>query len=162
MKEHTTTMSYHTTIRETPAIRLAALSHRGDYAQIGSSLEQLTAMAGEMNLHHPSMRVFAIYYDDPSATPRDALRSDACLSVPEGWSPSGRLELREIPGGRYAVTEHVGPYAELQRAYQWLYGTWLAQSGEEPANAPLVEEYLNDVRTVPPSELRTKIWLLLR
>lgn len=160
--EDTMTMSYHTTILEAPAIRVAALEHRGDYAQIGSAFEQLTAMADGTSLGGPSTRTLAIYYDDPTATAREALRSAACLSVPEGWVPNGLLELREIRGGRYAVTEHVGPYADLPKAYQWLYGTWLPQNGEEQADAPLIEEYLNDARAVPPSELRTKIWLPLR
>jgi AraC family transcriptional regulator len=82
--------------------------------------------------------------------------------VREDWLPNGQLELREIRGGRYAVTEHVGPYVELPNAYQWLYGTWLPKTRQERAGAPLVEEYLNDARTVPPSELRTKIWFPLR
>ena len=55
-----------------------------------------------------------------------------------------------------------GPYAELHIPYTWLYGTWLPQSGEEAADAPCIEEYLNDARVVPPSELRTEIWLPLR
>jgi AraC family transcriptional regulator len=159
MKE---TINYRTNIRETPTIRVAALSHRGDYNQIAATFEQLAEIAAGMNLSRPATRSFAIYYDDPSATPRDALRSDACLTVPQDWSPSGRLELREICGGRYAVTLHVGPYAELAHAYKWVYGTWLAQSGEELADAPIVEEYLNDARTVPPIDLRTEIWLPLR
>ena len=57
---------------------------------------------------------------------------------------------------------HVGPYAELDRAYTWLFGDWLPESGEEAADAPAVEEYLNDPRTVSPAELRTDIWLPLR
>ena len=48
----------------------------------------------------------------------EALRADACMSVPAGWTPSGQLERREIRGGRYALTLHVGPYAELERAYK--------------------------------------------
>jgi len=139
-----------------------ALPHRGDYHQIATTFEQLAAIAGGMNLFGPPTRSFGIYYDNPTATPQDKLRSDACLTVPEGWSPSGRLESREIRGGRYAVFLHVGPYAELEKTYKWVYGTWLAQSGEELADAPLVEEYLNDVRSVPPPELRTEIWLPLR
>jgi AraC family transcriptional regulator len=156
------TMSPQVTIRETSAIRVVALPHRGDYHQIGTTFEQLSAIAAALNLFAPSTRSFGIYYDDPSATPPKALRSDACLTAPEGWSPTGRLESREIRGGRYAVILHVGPYAELERTYKWVYGTWLAQSGEELADAPLVEEYLNDARTVPPPELRTEIWLPLR
>jgi AraC family transcriptional regulator len=169
MNEHTKrrtlmkeTMNYQTIVRETPAIRVAALLHRGDYSQIATTFAQLAGIAASLNLFGPLTRSFAVYYDDPSATPRGALRSDACLTVPEGWSPTSRLELREICGGRYAVALHVGPYADLAHAYKWLYGTWLVQSGEELADRPIVEEYLNDARTVPPNDLRTDIWLPLR
>ena len=67
-----------------------------------------------------------------------------------------------IAGGVHAVLLHVGPYAELERAYTWLYREWLPSSGEDPADAPCVEEYLNDPRTTPPPELRTEIWLPLQ
>jgi AraC family transcriptional regulator len=156
------TMTYQTTIRETPTMRVAALAHRGDYLNIGSTFERLTAMAAAQGLFGPRSRSFGIYYDDPASTPRDALRADACLTLPDGKMPSGELQAREIRGGRYAVTLHVGPYAELHIPYAWLYGTWLPQSGEEAAHAPSIEEYLNDARVVPPSELRTEIWLPLR
>jgi AraC family transcriptional regulator len=157
-----TTMTYQATIRDTATIRVAALPHKGDYQKIGTTFERLGALAGAQNLFSPASRSFGIYYDDISVVPREALRSDACLTAPEGWTPEGELELRELRGGRYAVTLHVGPYAELERVYKWLYGTWLAQSGEEPADAPCIEEYLNDARTVPPTELKTEIWLPLR
>jgi len=110
----------------------------------------------------PGSRSFGIYYDDPAAIPVEALRSEACFSVPDSWLPSGDLQRREIRPGRYAVVLHVGPYAELSRAYTWLYGTSLAQSDEEAADAPCVEEYLNDARIVPAAELRTEIRLPLR
>jgi AraC family transcriptional regulator len=156
------TTTYQTTIRETPPIRVAALPHHGDYQAIGTVFQQLSTIAAAHGLFGPSTRSFGVYLDDPSATPRDALRSEACITVPEGWTPTGELQRREIRGGRYAVTRHVGPYAELSRPYQWLYGTWLPQSGEEAADAPVVEAYLNDARTTPPTELLTEIWLPLR
>ena len=84
------------------------------------------------------------------------------MTVSEGMTPSGELQERVIPGGRYAVILHVGPYAELEHAYKWLYGVWLAQTGEEPGNAPVVEAYLNDARVVRPTDLETEIWLPLR
>jgi AraC family transcriptional regulator len=157
-----TTMNYQATIRETPVIRVAALAHRGDYQTIPTTFVRLVAMAGTLGALGPEPRSFGIYYDDPSATRVEALRSEACITVPDDWAPSGDLRRREIRGGRYAVTLHVGPYAELGRTYTWLYGTWLAERGEEAADAPCVEEYLNDARTVPPSELRTEIWLPIR
>jgi len=157
-----TTTAYHATIRETPALRVAALAHSGDYINIGSTFERLMAMAGGQGLLGPWTRSFGVYYDDPASTPREALRADACLTLPDGKLPSGELQVREIRGGRYGVTLHVGPYAELHFPYTWLYGTWLPKSGEETADAPSIEEYLNDARVVPPSELRTEIWLPLR
>jgi AraC family transcriptional regulator len=156
------TMTYRAEIRQTEPVTVAALAHRGDYMTIGSTFERLAALAAGQGLYGPSTRSLGIYYDDKAVVARDALRSDACLTVPAGWEPSGELRRLEIRGGRYAVVLHVGPYAELERPYQWLFGTWLAQSGEEPGDAPCVEEYLNDARVVPPSELRTEIWLPLR
>ena len=136
-----TTMTHQATIRETPALRVAALAHHGDYLSIGSTFERLAAMAAGQGLFGPGTRLFGIYYDDPSTTARDALRADACLTLPDGRVPGGELQVREIRGGRYAVTLHVGPYAELHIPYTWLYGTWLPQSGEEAAEAPCIEEY---------------------
>jgi len=157
-----TTMSYAATITTTPTLRVAALRHRGEYQTIGSTFERLMAMAAGQGLLGQDARTFGIYHDDPSVTPANGLRSDACVVVPDGRTPVAELELREIRGGRYATVLHVGPYAELDRCYKWLYGTWLAQSGEEPADAPVVEAYLNDARLVPPTELQTEIWLPLR
>ena len=67
-----------------------------------------------------------------------------------------------IAGGRYVVLVHTGPYAELERPYRWLFGEWLPASGEEAADAPPFEEYLNDPRTLPPSQWRTAICMPLR
>jgi AraC family transcriptional regulator len=60
------------------------------------------------------------------------------------------------------VLEHTGPYATLAGAYDWLYGVWLPQSGEEPRDAPPIELYVNDPRTTPPNDLRTDIRLPVR
>ena len=113
-----TTMTYEATIRQSPTIRVAALAHRGEYTKIGSTFERLSAMAGGLNLFGPTTRSFGIYYDDPAATPREALRSDACITVPDDWTASGELELREIRGGRYAVTLYVGPYRRARAPLQ--------------------------------------------
>jgi AraC family transcriptional regulator len=157
----TTTTDYQVTIRDQRPIRVAALPHRGDYQAIGATFERLTAIAAGQGVFGPRTRTFGIYYGDPKGTPQDELRADACMTVPDSWTPAGGLELREIRGGRYAVLRHVGPYAELERSYSWLYGTWLPQSGEEPAHAPVIEEYLNDARMVPAPELETDIYLPL-
>ena len=66
-----------------------------------------------------------------------------------------------VDGGKYAMIIHKGAYSELEAAYQWLFGTWLVNSAEEPDDKPVVEEYLNNPREVPPAELLTAIYLPL-
>jgi AraC family transcriptional regulator len=148
-------------LRATPALRLLALRHRGDYGGIGVAFERLRVLAAGRGLLGPASRFFGIYYADPAAVPQDSLESDACLVVDGGAAADGELRVLEIPAGRHAVLLHVGPYAELEHAYEWLYREWLPRGGEEAADRPCVEEYLNDARLLPPPELKTEIWLPL-
>jgi AraC family transcriptional regulator len=151
---------YQIEIITSPRIHVAALAHQGDYNTIGTTFDRLIGLAAAAGLR-PDARSFGIYRDDPSATPAAQLRSEACMEAPDGWANRGDLRALDIPAGRYARIEHVGPYVELQRAYSWLFGTWLPASGEEAADHPCVEEYLNDPRQVPAAELRTTVWLPL-
>ena len=157
-----TTTTYQVTFRENPVIPVAALPHVGSYLEIGRTFERMNVLAQAQGLIGPTTRMYGLYYDDPKAVALSALRSDACVSVPADCRPSGELQRRDIRGGRYAVITHVGPYAELHRAYDWLFAAWLPTSNEEPADAPCVEFYVNDPRTVPPTEWQTEIWLPVR
>jgi len=148
--------------RVTDPIRLVALAHAGDYGGIGATFERLNTIAIGRGWVTGATRYIGLYYDDPAATPAADQRSDACLSAPPGFIGDADLRPLTVAGGRYAVLLHVGPYAELHRAYTWLYREWLPGSGADPADAPCVEEYLNNPRIVPPSELRTEIWLPLQ
>jgi AraC family transcriptional regulator len=75
--------------------------------------------------------------------------------------PSSGLEYFDLVGGKHAIMQHHGPHATLRSGYDWLYGTWLPQSGEEPRNAPPIELYVNDPRTTPTDQLRTDVRLPL-
>jgi AraC family transcriptional regulator len=149
------------TVRDDAAVDLVALRLEGDYERIGGTFERLNALATARGWVGPATRYFGVYYGDPAGTPAADLRSDACLTAPPGFAGEGDLRPLAIAGGRHAVLLHVGPYAELHRAYTWLYREWLPTSGALPADRPCVEEYLNNPRQVPPSELRTEIWLPL-
>lgn len=132
---------------------LAASQHRGSYLHIGQAFARVRDRIGSVG------RMVAIFEDDADATPTTALRSaagvviDACDSVPEG------LERIVIPAGRIAVLRYVGSYALMHTAYQWLYGTWLPASGEEPRDHPVFEEYLTDPAVTAPTDAVTEIRL---
>jgi AraC family transcriptional regulator len=148
-------------VRDDAPIELVALRLEGDYERIGGTFERLNALATARGWVGAATRYFGVYYHDPAGTAPADLRSDACLTAPPGFAGEGDLRPLTLAGGRHAVLLHVGPYAELHRAYTWLYREWLPASGAVPANRPCVEEYLNNPRQVPPSELRTEIWLPL-
>ncbi|MGK9236030.1 AraC family transcriptional regulator [Inquilinus limosus] len=143
-------------------IRVAAIRHTGPYMEIGRAFDRLIVWARARQLLRPGARNLGIYHDDPAAVPPDALRSDACLEVPEGIAGEGDVAILTVAGGPHAVLRHTGPYAELERSYAWLYRTWLPTSGAEPAEAPIFEEYLNDPRSTPAAELVTDIHLPIR
>jgi AraC family transcriptional regulator len=155
-------MSMDVTIKTYPQALVAALPHQGDYNDIGSTFDRLTAWAAPRALLNGQARMLGVYYDDPDTVPTDELRSDACLDVPSGTEVEGGVTLKIIPAGRAAAVVHKGPYTELPRVYRALYRDWLPNSGEEAADRPPFEVYLNDPRAAPPAEWLTEVFLPLK
>ena len=145
-----------------PPLRLAAIDHTGSYMQIGRAFEPLFGWFAARGLLGPQTRSIGVYYDDPFSVPEDELRSRAGLVVDEAFRCEPPLIETTVPGGRHAVLRHKGPYATMRSAYQWLFGAWLAQSGEEVEDAPVYEEYLNNPRDTAPADLLTDIYLPLK
>ena len=137
------------------------LAHRGSYMEIGKPFDTLFGWLATRNLLTPDQRCIGIYYDDPDAVPEAELRARAGVIPPRDFDIEAPLERTTIAGGRYAVLRYKGPYAEISKAYRWFFGAWLVNSGEEAADAPVFEEYLNSPRDTPPSELLTDICLPL-
>lgn len=156
------TVMQHVEIRTLPPMQAAAIAHRGPYLEIGRAFEKLFGTLGARNLIGPGQRMFGIYYDDPGAIAEAELRSRAAIVALKPMPVEPPLEPVAIPGGEYAMLRHKGPYADMRRSYQFLYGTWLPQSGREPADAPCLEEYLNTPRDTTPGELISDIYLPLR
>nr|WP_259371993.1 AraC family transcriptional regulator [Caldimonas mangrovi] len=144
-------------VEQLPALAAVGLEHRGSYMAIGRAFETLVGRHVSRGEVTPPLRMVGLYHDDPACTPVGSLRSTACLVV----EPHHPLVDTPIRGGWYAVLTYRGPYATMHEAYRWLYGTWLVESGLVPADAPLVEEYLNDPRTTAPGDLLTEIRLPL-
>lgn len=155
------TMNFPVSIENIDTISLVGLPHRGDYNNISPVFEKLYLMAQNHNLLTKDTRSMGIYYDDPSAGNRDDMRSHACISASATSADNNEFEALKVGGGPHAVMTFVGPYAELEEAYEWFYGHWLPQSGYDTADAPPFEEYLNDPKTTAPAELKTLVYLPL-
>ncbi len=134
--------------------------HAGSLMSIGMAFDRLFGRLGSAGLLAPGTRMLSIYLDDPSAVPEEKLRSLAGAVLPS--APPMELPATTTRAGNYAKLRHKGPYADMRASYAWMFGTWLPQSGRDPADAPVLEEYLNSPRDTPPADLLTDLYLPLR
>lgn len=143
-------------------IHIAYISHTGSYMEIGSAFERIIGWAatnGYMNEHTMTL---GRYYDDPHSVETDQLRSEACVEIPAGIETGEDIKRAVIPGGLYAKTRFQGPYDQLIKAYDFLYGTWMPGSGKDVGDSPCVEVYLNNPGDTAPQDLLTEIYIPLK
>jgi len=148
-------------VKSIESINLITAGHQGAYMDISKTFGNLFGWMGSRDLIAPDARMIGIFYDDPDAVAEAELRSRACMSIPDNFSEETPFEVLKIESADYAVLEYTGPYSDMKAAYTWMFGTWLVESGREPANEPCFEEYLNNPQNTPPAELRTNIHLPL-
>lgn len=152
-------------IHHVEPMEVLSVDHVGSYMQIGKAFDGLFGWLAKHNLLAGQMRMIGIYYDDPGVVAEDELRSKAGVLLPHpvqaSVTVSPPVSVAHVKGGEYAVLRHKGPYSDMRAAYEWLYGTWLVQSGREAADAPVFEEYLNSPKETAPADLLTEICLPL-
>lgn len=153
---------YEVTLKDVEAFDLVGVAHTGSYMEIGKAFETLYGTLFSRQLFRPDMEMIGIYLDDPELVPAEKLRSFACVSARGPMPAEAPLIPQHLDGGRYAVLRHKGPYADMPKAYQWLYGTWLPQSGRDIRDSLMFEKYLNNPREVAPTELLSEIYLPLK
>lgn len=153
---------YEVTLKEVDAFDVVGVAHTGSYMEIGKAFETLYGTLFSRQLFRPDMEMIGIYLDDPELVSTEKLRSIACVSARGQIPVEAPLTPQHLDGGRYAVLRHKGPYADMPKAYQWLYGTWLPQSGREIRDSLMFEKYLNNPREVAPTELLSEIYLPLK
>ena len=145
------------TVETRPDLRLVALPHKGPYLEVGKAFEKISAIFTSRELWPHARGMAGLYYDDPNAVAAEDLRSHAGVVVAEDAPLPDPADDIPVKGGKFAVLHYKGPYAGLRAAYDHLYGDWLPQSGEEPANAPVMEVYLNSPNDTAPEDLLTDI-----
>jgi AraC family transcriptional regulator len=153
---------YDVTLRQIDPLALVGVAHSGSYMAIGQAFETLYGTLFARSLFRPDMEMIGIYLDDPELVETEKLRSFACVTTTGDAPVEAPLTSQKIEGGEYAVLRHKGPYADMPKAYQWLYATWLPQSGRAIRDSVMFEKYLNNPREVAPTELLTEIHLPLK
>lgn len=152
---------YDVRIEEHDPVTIAGLMHTGPYIDVGATFDRFGSQLAVTGCWEKSAGMAAVYFSDPDITPAEELKSLAGMALKPGAAPPDGLETCVLPAGRYAVLTHKGPYGELGKAYQWLFGQWLAGSGESAGSAPAVERYLNTPLDAAPPDLVTEIHMHL-
>jgi AraC family transcriptional regulator len=133
-------------VRDLPEMTVAYVRHIGPYKGDASLFERLSEKlfkwAGPRNLvNFPETKFLIIYHDDPEITAPDRLRLSVCITVPEETEVDGEVGKMTIPAGRYALARFELTPSDYQEAWDWVYGTWLPQSGFVPDERPCFELY---------------------
>ncbi|MDD4516040.1 GyrI-like domain-containing protein [Massilibacteroides sp.] len=108
-------------IRNLEPIETIAISHVGDYSGIAGAFEKLAAWAGANNLWAASPKMAGVYHDDPTNTPVEKRRSEACLENISGIEPGEGMKNFTISGGKYFVMQVEVTMAEYSEAWMQVY-----------------------------------------
>jgi AraC family transcriptional regulator len=139
--------------------------HKGSYMEISKSFTTLYGWLAARGINGHGWRCIGVYFDDPFSVVEKSWRSMACV-VPDANVHQLARELpvqsTTVAGGRYAVMRYRGPYASMHAAYKWLFGHWLLKSGEQAADSPVFEDYLNSPLDTAPGDLLTDIYMPLK
>lgn len=147
----TTPMECHMNIqfRDFPATRVAYLRKIGPYgAPVSAFLSEVFRPWLQAN-GLDGQPWFGVAHDDPSITPAQKCRYDACVAVPENFVPGGQAMLTTLPGGRYAVGAFVGTALTIGDAWTEMFRNWLPASGMQCDARPVFEHYTRETQYDP-------------
>ena len=135
----------------------------GPYSESSTKAwEKVCKYAEEKKLFGFKTLFIGISHDDPRVTDEAKLRYDACIRIRKAIKPEGEIGVKEIPGGKYAIFRHKGPYEKLMESYNYIFGPWMAESGSELDDRPELEVYLNAPESTKPEKLLTDIYIPIK
>ena len=150
---------YKVDIEDIASVQVATLLHRGAYGDLPfGALHGWGSKAGHLTA---DTRWIGIFYSHQLDQPDAEKVAKAAFTLAKPLAPVDDIGVENIFGGRYAVLHYTGPYSEMHRAGTWFVSHWLPASGEKLLGSGSYDEYLDAGRSVPPEELRTKVYFPL-
>src|SRR5262245_60211682 len=146
-------------IVECKQTKVAALEHRGSADELEHSTRRFIEWRRQNRLPPKISATFNVVYKH---SPVDS-RYDLCAATEREVAPNDiGVVNKTIPGGRCAVLRHIGSEDTLGAAIDFLYATWLPDSGEELRDFPLYFQRVSLFPDVPEHEAVTDIFLPLK
>ncbi|WP_433753260.1 AraC family transcriptional regulator [Paenibacillus amylolyticus] len=129
-------------IENLPSYRVAYVRQVGPYGPDNTqAMNKLKKWADNKQLLNESATLLGIPQDDPTTTPPEKCRYDACIVITESERlEDDSIEIAELSGGDYLICK-VGHTAEaIQQAWSVII-PHLQTSGYRMDNKPVIERY---------------------
>lgn len=142
-------------VKQMADLDVAYIRHIGPYkgnAELFKDLfTRLMTWAGPRNLiNFPETKMLSVYHDNPNITDEDKLRLSVCITVPKSTAVDGEIGKMVVSGGTYAVAHfELSGSEDYEKAWNYIYGSWLPDSGYQPADGVCFESYLNNPEEHP-------------
>ncbi len=124
--------------------------------------DELGNFVKEKKLFSTGMESFGISYDDPSVTKKEKCRYEACITVNKPVVPHGKIGIKKIKGGKFAVFNYCGNYKNWGKIYDYIYDNWLINSDYDLRNFPVMEKYLSTTKQNDHTILNLEIYLPIK
>lgn len=130
---------FEVTIRKIPARTVAYIRVTDPYrGGVTEAVERLVAWARANG--HADGQWLGYMWEDPEIVALEDCRYDAAVVV-DDLQPEGEIGRYDFPELLVAEVMIRGPIDLEMRAIDWLYGTWLPQSGYQPDDQPSFEAW---------------------
>ena len=133
--------NFEVTLRQLPPRTVAYIRVMDSYREglVEQANQRLIAWAEERGLADGQWMGYM--WDDPEIVPHEKCRYDVGLEVPD-VTPSGEIGRIDFPAMQVAEIEIRGPIDLEMRALDWLFCSWLPNSGYVPTEQPGFELWL--------------------
>ncbi len=121
--------------------------------------QTLFAEAQKQQVLNRESTFYGINWDDPQITSSEKVRYDACISIKKDFKAPSEFSSKTIAGGKYLCFLYKGPYENLGFVYNHIFRDWILNKDYELREAPIFEQYINNMELSPPKDLLTEIYI---
>ncbi len=136
-------------VKELPVIKLASISHFGEFDKMGKMYHRLMEWGLQKEILATSdLKTITIYHDNPHVTHTSKLRFSACVTINQRFKADGDIQPRTIQKGTYAIGHFEIKAEEIAKAWKSM-SIWVIENGYEFRDADFFEMYHNDPGSHP-------------
>ncbi|WP_109300009.1 GyrI-like domain-containing protein [Aquimarina sp. AU474] len=142
-------MNTQITIKELPELKLASISHIGEFEKAGNMFERLMKWGHQKKvLLDSDFKAITIYHDNPNVTQTSQLRFSTCITISENIATDGEIRQITLNKGIYAIGHFEIKAEEISKGWRNMC-LWVIENDYEFRDGDYFEMYHNDHRTHP-------------